>query len=717
MSEAKSPTPDEHDSAPPTSARTTAAACCLLAALILLQYGLFRQSALDNVVWAYPIGYDQAAYLTQAYETYESIKDKGLLFAMEQGLEIPLESGMLIHLEASLLFLVLGPSRLSALTVNFLHFALLQLVLVWALRSIAKRWSLAYLGLGLLLAASAPFYVYGGLMDFRLDFMALCLFGTFACLLVRTDLFASRTGSLVVGIAGAWCVLARFPTALYVSGIFGLLFGFLCFRWLLYRGAPHALAGRRVLNCALAGSACLLFILPGVYVKRHGIYRHYVEHVKNSENKMRQKEFGSESRKDRLLFYPRSVLNDHVGERCYLLAGASLAIACALGLLGLLRRRGGPGPSTPAQTAPYWRYLSCAALCALWPILALTAYPSPSPVVGSIVVPALVLCTVLLAAWLARAIRPNVPASTAFGLACASVLVLGVGLFNQASELSRRGALAQARPQTEQVSALYDLLYQHSQLSGWSRPRVSIDLLADFVFPLAVTPYVYERHGALFVLQSVLPPDPMFEADDRSAIAMLQDSDLVVLSTRPFPGNSLYPFNRSLARVRPQMIAYCEREMVALRTFRWDGGGGEMTVYAHPTMATHGESGGWITSAGLTLKGSTDVLRKRPIIELRGPNSGAKLMGRLPGAKAELFLPQRAPRLVPIALEGDEEGYRLRVQLPQDLPPHQWAEVRLSFDAFFVPNKIGLNEDDRELVMQAPTAVTCRRPRQVSARP
>src|SRR5262249_55260118 len=164
----------------------------------------------------------------------------------------------------------LGASRLSALTLNFIHFALLQVALAWVLLWLSKRWSVALFAVGLLLTAGAPFWWVGGLMDFRIDFMAMSLFGVFACLLLRSGVCASRGWSLAAGALAGLCVLTRFLTMLYFTALFGILFVAFAARWWFGRGRrPESAA--RVVNLVLAGAVLVGCCLPGVWVHRHGL--------------------------------------------------------------------------------------------------------------------------------------------------------------------------------------------------------------------------------------------------------------------------------------------------------------------------------------------------------------------------------------------------------------------------------------------------------------
>ncbi|MGH7193481.1 MAG: hypothetical protein ACREJM_08100, partial [Candidatus Saccharimonadales bacterium] len=90
--------------------------------LLLAQWGLFRQFAQREVVWAYPQHFDQLVYLQESYQTYEHILDHGLITGLAEGTRVkfghlPMNAaGATLHLQAALLYLMAGPSRLSALS-------------------------------------------------------------------------------------------------------------------------------------------------------------------------------------------------------------------------------------------------------------------------------------------------------------------------------------------------------------------------------------------------------------------------------------------------------------------------------------------------------------------------------------------------------------------------------------------------------------------------
>ena len=112
--------------------------------LIGVQFLLFRAFASREITWAYPRYHDQLHYLFRSYATYEAFADKGVwptiwnhLFRYGAAEAIP--NGATQDLQAALLYRVAGPSRLTALSLNFIYWAGLQIAVFSTVRW--KTWN------------------------------------------------------------------------------------------------------------------------------------------------------------------------------------------------------------------------------------------------------------------------------------------------------------------------------------------------------------------------------------------------------------------------------------------------------------------------------------------------------------------------------------------------------------------------------------------------
>ncbi len=129
-----------------------------------------------------------------------------------------------------------------------------------------------------------------------------------------------------------------------------------------------------------------------------------------------------------------------------------------------------------------------------------------------------------------------------------------------------------------------------------------------------------------------------------------------------------------------------------------DGGGSAAGV------GMKGMAGTWLVREGFAVTGPADVLRQRPVVRLRGQAFSVPLLGgRLPGVQATLSVAGRPDVPARAELRPDGEDYVLTLALdPADLPGGGPAEVRLTFDRWFVPKALGMGEDNRELVLPTP---------------
>jgi hypothetical protein len=555
-----------------------------LVALIVVQFVLFRRHALREVVWAYPDHYDQAYYLQQTYTLYERMRAVGCWSALVEHVGTPRPQGILFPVPAALLFLLTGPSRLAALAVGFAYFSLFQAALFGTLRWLTRRWAAAFLGLGLLLAALSPFLANGGLTDYRIDFTAMCLFGLVLCLVVRSRLFASRGWSAAAGAACSWLLLCRYLTAAYLTGVFGLVLLFLLVRRWRHRTEPELrpLANRQLVGLALAGAVVLGLCLPPLWHSREALYKYYVVgHVTGAEKAIFVLAANIKTTVEQLLFYPQSVAIRHLGETFLGLTTILLGTASLLGLVRVLSRAR-PGHSDRLDWAGTAFGLACSLLV---PYALLTLDEAKSEMACNILVPPTVWLILLPVAWVSRARQgESRPGLRAAGVAALAAVAFAGGLFTQVNQYLAPGYFTQHRRDVVAISRLFDRVAEHCRAASCRTPRVSVtSLQSDYLAPVVIPPFVYERHRLLLLPREGKLGSTAFGVTAEEAIEDVRQSDVVILAgTTGVP--SPFPFDECMKGLYPQLEQFCEETLTPLGRFCIFGQ--DVRVYGRPRPET-----------------------------------------------------------------------------------------------------------------------------------
>jgi len=674
----------------------------LVGCIIVVQYGFFRQYALREITWAYPANFDQSTYLGLSYQIFDQILRHGIVPGLEYAASMTVPQGRMIQVQAPLLYLLIGPSRLSALTLNFLYFAVLECVLVYTVLWLGGRWSIALFGLGLLLSTGivATVGTAGSLTDFRIDFIAFCLFGIFAFMVIRSGPFTNLGWSLAAGASAAYLILFRFLTATY---IFPILLSLLSLVIIEYGWSKHDLTLRKTCLARIRGLlACVVATIgltaPAIWVSRQATLGYYGSVVNTPAGKVRYEESGVSRWSDFLLYYPKSFFRDQLGGTCFVLATASLALL----LLLFLRNRGKSDNVTSDIQRDLGTDFLVAGMCLVVPVVVLTAFPARSPVTAAvIVVPAIVL--ILLGVVAIARIIDQTMALMNTTLAILAIVSLSVGLYTQLSKSSQHGPFAGVATDVEKLAALNDYIGSQSVRFGWTAPKISVDRTLDYLHTGVLKSWFYERHGIL------LNPEPVIggiqAVTENEAVSAVTQSDFVVLTepTADSPGFQ-YPFNQAMKRCHPKMLAAAEHFLIPVRHIEVFSH--RFTLYIRPSLRLSGESGDWITSDGFVLEGLGQWVRLRPKIELKGPATLFDRLGNRLAVRAQLYVTGQHPIEAPASITVSGGEYTLSIKLsPTEIPADTDVQVRVSFDRYFVPKELGLNSDTRRLVISVPDQI------------
>jgi len=678
----------------------------VLLILIAIEAVVFCNFFFREIAWYPPQNFDQTYFLTEAYQLEDRVFSKGIGELWKALWRKGNPSGVLLPIEGAFSGLLFGGTRLPQLCILFIAFSTLQLVAFATARAVWNRRAYGYMVLGLILCQTTAWFWAGGLFDFRLDFVAYCLYGIWACAVVRSKLFLDRRWAIGCGLIGAFLVLHRFLTAIYLLGVCA---GFAVASIVigLVASSDADLAGRlkqRLSNLALSAGILVVVVSPVLFANRAAIQHYYlIGHTTGQERYIRAAEFGITDLAGHLLYYPKSILNDHWGAT--FVWGSALAIATGL-IARLLSRSGtfdAQEPSCHHETVLLQIIFLFGAL--LGPIVVLTIDIAKSPVVGGVVgVPAALLIVALTAA-ATRNARALESSSAPKLIDLCSLVIFALGLFTQFGHTSRHLAEYAHRGDLKQWAELDKWLIQYACEYNLRSPRISFDIISGALNSGAITTSGFEQTGDLVEFRPMLGSTIM-GVDRQEALSLLANSDFVILTSLQKTG--VFPFYRHIAEYWEDLKAWANKNMIAARTVQLDSF--TATAYVRPTAAVSGISGDWVTSDGLLIKAPRAALLRFPRIRLAGAANYSWLT-KVPKVSAMIETAgqmQAVPetQAVPASLKRNDNSYEILIDFSNtELPLADPVRLRLNFDTFFVPKKIGINGDTRELVVKAPTLV------------
>jgi len=674
--------------------------------LLLCEYGLFRQQMLREVTWAYPSGFDQTAYLIQAYVDYERIISAGFLSGLKASLLAPSATGIMLQTQAALLFLMVGPNRLTALTLSFLYFALFQSVLVYTLNWLTGRWSVAFTGLGLFLVSTSRFAVFGGgLADFRIDSTAASLYGITLCLAIRSRSFRSRRWALICGAAATLLVLFRFVSITYVLGLLGSFIAYLIIQALRHTKDSSIIPRirRQAYGIATAMLPIACGATPFLVLNRRALYDYYiVGHVLGKENQIRAAEFGAVGFYNFYFYYPTSLCKDHLGTSFIGLGLLILAVFVACRLFAALRHSSSDCKGLLSDS------FALSFLALLVPLALFTLDVSKSPIVGSILVIPVVWLVLLGGLWISGLVKGTAVTPVwciALGATAMLVLMAGLGSEFAMSAKQLRGTLN--REEEEHLLDAYDRIGAYCTTLGLKTTRVAVDRILDYFCGPTVPVMTYERSRTPLAFEFVLSKS-MYPVGRQEALDAIKSSDIAIITTNIVPADeaSPYPFTKSMIAIQGDLKATAAAGMVPLSKLTFDGR--DLTVFVRPGVKLDGDNGGWLTSAGATLRAPAIVLKRYPYIVLEG----GTMLGELLAGKLHVdarMLTADAPRSLPTLVSPITTTYMIAIDLRgqplQSVRNDGSVDITLSFDRYFVPKERGINSDYRQLVIMKPASV------------
>jgi len=366
----------------------------LLLIAFVIDAAIFYRTMIVEFAPYFPRYFDQTSYYLDTYLLITRAQTDGWYVFLQDLISPRSATGNGFTLQGAVLGFIFGSSRTVIISLNLVYFFALQLTLFQVIQERTRSATFAWIAISLLLSAPTVFNVIGGIFDYRIDFSALCLYGIWTSLLVwsRTFLHAKRTIAIVA--VGVLLVSMRFFTVLYVAGVLvGLSVYFLLAAKLGSSLSRRERSLRRFKNVIICGSATAALVLPLLILSWRQIYGYYViGHVLGEEKYIVAHGMGLYTFRDHILYYPQSILSNHIGRLTFdiMIALAIISVASAIWYDRVTLRQLG------ARLSPFRLDFLTLGLAIIVPVAVLTADISKSPVVGGVVVVPIILIVVLL---------------------------------------------------------------------------------------------------------------------------------------------------------------------------------------------------------------------------------------------------------------------------------------------------------------------------------
>jgi hypothetical protein len=683
--------------------------------LFVLEGLVFYSQLANRIVPFHPTYFDQTGYYLETYHLLDAFQTQGWKALIGPILRPDSSTGITFPVQGALLAMIGGPNRIAIVTLNLVYFFALQVALFRTVLLRFQSASLAWTALGLLVSLGTHFNFAGGIFDFRIDFSALCIFGIWTCLVIRSERFRDLTNSLLITAVGVWLIAMRFFTIAYLGLIFsGMLAALLIVMGLASDPVARQDSKRSIRNLLISGLLTAALALPFLLAVRRLLYEYYgIGHFLGNEKDIRAAESQIYSLYDHLTYYPHSILQTHLGPITLWLFLAVAAVALTLALLSgwtsfLKNLRG-------VRALGFEFVVIVLAIC--MPLALLTVDVGKSPVVGGVVVVPVILLVTMLCAPLwpgpgnpvdARPSRRF--AWTRCGAAAASIIVLAVGFAGFAGKAATEPR-DPSRLVREQWVAINEAIARFVVENKLVRPKISFDRVADHLNVGTISIYGYERYRQrlAFVPRFGVSIYGIFATPRDVAMQLISDSDIVILTDPTIAREHPYPMNTKIKEYWDDIRQWTNDNLALVLSENIAGLPHQ--VFARPGVRIGGATGdGWITSAGLSVGVDASHLTRWPIIVLHGiaVDDHYALLGGVPKARAVVVEGRnRDGRELPVTFRRSGHAYTVIIEAHAiAAATSERKEIRLSFDRHFVPSRVASSPDARELVLRAPGVST-----------
>ncbi len=559
---------------------------CILFLLFLAEYSLFKFYVINEVNPYYPPYFDQAYFLRETYYLYEQIRSAGYRLAwipiLVKKLFLSDAQGNIIHSQTNLFLLLAGPSRFAAMLPNLFYFLTLQLTVFVVIKKTSGRYIFSFIALGLLLSVAYPFFFAGSLFDYRLDFVAFCMYGIFVSAIVGSDSFLHRRWAVVATLVASLLVLFRHVTIVYVWGLYFSLIVFILISYYFNKSENYKRESTlRIKRIIASGLAVFAVMTPFLWLSRVDIYNYYGKfHVLGGDKGFRLKRAGVYDTLSYVLYYPKSLVI-HLGPLAIYITIFLLLFSLVLILIRVYRGRkfSSEKLDTSEIERPFFSKENFVfmLLSILLPIFIVTFDYNKSPVVAAIVILPIVLITVwtLCYTWLRITGEDSSygPFWSRIGKGSTAVLVLStiiifiLGLNHQVTSYNMHTELYQ-HDNKKLISKMYLDIGDYCLEKGIEEPLIAFDRIVDYLTNDGITAVYFENRAVFMNVRHTLG-NSLVGVTWQEAKKAIRSSDIVIFS-KTEPGITYFPFDVSIDKIRPELNKLITSEFKLFREYSFD---------------------------------------------------------------------------------------------------------------------------------------------------
>jgi hypothetical protein len=690
-----------------------------LTTLFIIEMLVFYSQLTTQITPYYPANFDQVPYINITYQLFESLHDKGWWSTLfEAFVNRPTGSGSGLMVQGALLAVVGGPNRSCLLSLNLIYFLALQIALFLTVYTRTRNVIFAWIAIALLLSSATIFHTTGGIFDYRIDFSALCLYGIWACLIVISRTFRDRERAIIAGMVAALLISMRSITVAYIPVVLAGLFGMSLIAMKLNKSSlQRAFAAQTARNVIISGVVTCALALPLLISAAPSIYERYIRHIATEEKFIRARELNLYTVFDHVTYYPRSVVFEHLGSQTLQL----MFLVTALTIIATPWIRQDYRRQLLSRLRRYRENFVSLVIVIVAPLIILTLDISKSQVVGSIVTgPIILLVTLFLAAvapfadsidrllpqlrlsarnWSApdgQTMQRMLPAVSAlvFILALAAFLIHGTASQQILSRID-----------LERINEINERIARYVVENEIAVPKLSVDRVVDYLFTGTVELAAYERFRRLYKFTGGLGEGGgafgIFATPREAALQAIIESDVVVLTDPVLGRGAPYPMNTKIREYWDELWTWTVQNLALVSST--EIAGIPYRTFVRPSIIVHGLSGGWITSGGISIEIGASDLARWPFIILEGRAYYDVLGGELRPRAFVVDATARRGKELPAIFNRLGQRYQIAIDARTAASAaSEPVKIQLMFDRFFVPSKLGISADTRELVIFAP---------------